>query len=41
MLGARGAGACELMDVEDQVDLRMGTFSEVAGLLRRRRAPPT
>src|SRR5215208_5528071 len=28
VLGARGAGACELMDVEDQVDLRMGTFSK-------------
>jgi len=28
VLGARGAGACELFDVEDQVDLRMGTFSK-------------
>src|SRR5918995_2715288 len=28
VLGARGAGACELMDVEDEVDLRMGTFSK-------------
>jgi 8-amino-7-oxononanoate synthase len=27
-LGARGAGACELFGVEDQVDLRMGTFSK-------------
>jgi 8-amino-7-oxononanoate synthase len=27
-LGARGAGACELLDVEDDVDLRMGTFSK-------------
>jgi 8-amino-7-oxononanoate synthase len=27
-LGARGAGACELLGVEDQVDLRMGTFSK-------------
>jgi 8-amino-7-oxononanoate synthase len=28
VLGARGAGACELLDVEDEVDLRMGTFSK-------------
>ncbi|MBA2343074.1 MAG: aminotransferase class I/II-fold pyridoxal phosphate-dependent enzyme [Thermoleophilaceae bacterium] len=28
VLGARGAGACELFGVEDQVDLRMGTFSK-------------
>jgi 8-amino-7-oxononanoate synthase len=28
VLGARGAGACELYDVEDKVDLRMGTFSK-------------
>ena len=28
VLGTRGAGACELFDVEDQVDLRMGTFSK-------------
>src|SRR5215213_513804 len=28
VLGARGAGACELYDVEDEVDLRMGTFSK-------------
>jgi len=28
VLGARGAGACELMDVEGDVDLRMGTFSK-------------
>jgi 8-amino-7-oxononanoate synthase len=27
-LGARGAGACELFGVEDDVDLRMGTFSK-------------
>ncbi len=27
-LGARGAGASELFGVEDQVDLRMGTFSK-------------
>src|SRR4051794_12517454 len=27
-LGARGAGACEALGVEDQVDLRMGTFSK-------------
>jgi len=27
-IGARGAGACELLDVEDRVDLRMGTFSK-------------
>ena len=27
-LGARGAGACEVFGVEDQVDLRMGTFSK-------------
>jgi 8-amino-7-oxononanoate synthase len=28
VLGARGAGACEVLGVEDQVDLRMGTFSK-------------
>jgi 8-amino-7-oxononanoate synthase len=28
VLGARGAGACELYEVEDKVDLRMGTFSK-------------
>ena len=28
VLGARGAGVCELLDVEDEVDLRMGTFSK-------------
>jgi 8-amino-7-oxononanoate synthase len=28
VLGARGRGACELLDVEDEVDLRMGTFSK-------------
>ncbi|HEX2702057.1 MAG TPA: aminotransferase class I/II-fold pyridoxal phosphate-dependent enzyme [Solirubrobacteraceae bacterium] len=28
VLGARGAGSCELLGVEDQVDLRMGTFSK-------------
>jgi 8-amino-7-oxononanoate synthase len=28
VLGERGAGACELFDVEDRVDLRMGTFSK-------------
>jgi 8-amino-7-oxononanoate synthase len=28
VLGSRGAGACELFGVEDQVDLRMGTFSK-------------
>jgi 8-amino-7-oxononanoate synthase len=28
VLGARGAGACELFDVEDRVDLRMATFSK-------------
>ncbi len=28
VLGARGAGTCELFDVEDQVDLRMATFSK-------------
>ncbi len=28
VLGARGAGACELLDVESEVDLRMGTFSK-------------
>jgi len=27
VLGARGAGACELFGVEDRVDLRLGTFS--------------
>jgi 8-amino-7-oxononanoate synthase len=28
VLGARGAGACEAFGIEDQVDLRMGTFSK-------------
>jgi 8-amino-7-oxononanoate synthase len=28
VLGARGAGASELLGVEDEVDLRMGTFSK-------------
>jgi 8-amino-7-oxononanoate synthase len=28
VLGERGAGSTELLDVEDQVDLRMGTFSK-------------
>ena len=28
VLGARGAGACEALGVEDGVDLRMGTFSK-------------
>jgi 8-amino-7-oxononanoate synthase len=28
VLGARGAGSCELLGVEAQVDLRMGTFSK-------------
>ena len=28
VLGARGAGACELLGIEDEVDLRMGTFSK-------------
>lgn len=28
VLGARGAGCCELLDCEDEVDLRMGTFSK-------------
>ena len=28
VLGARGAGTSELLDVEDRVDLRMGTFSK-------------
>src|ERR671921_112308 len=28
VLGARGAGACEAFEVEDEVDLRMGTFSK-------------
>jgi 8-amino-7-oxononanoate synthase len=28
VLGARGAGACELFGLEGQVDLRMGTFSK-------------
>ncbi|GBD45575.1 Putative pyridoxal phosphate-dependent acyltransferase [bacterium HR41] len=28
VLGERGAGACEAYGVEDQVDLRMGTFSK-------------
>jgi 8-amino-7-oxononanoate synthase len=28
VLGARGTGACELFGIEDEVDLRMGTFSK-------------
>ena len=28
VLGERGAGTCELLGVEDRVDLRMGTFSK-------------
>ncbi len=28
VLGARGTGACEAYEVEDEVDLRMGTFSK-------------
>jgi 8-amino-7-oxononanoate synthase len=28
VLGARGAGSCEAFGLEDQVDLRMGTFSK-------------
>ncbi len=28
VLGSRGAGTCELLGVEDRVDLRMGTFSK-------------
>jgi 8-amino-7-oxononanoate synthase len=28
VLGVRGAGACELLGIEDQVDLRMATFSK-------------
>jgi 8-amino-7-oxononanoate synthase len=28
VLGARGAGTCEAMDAEDDVDIRMGTFSK-------------
>ena len=28
VLGARGAGSCELLEVEERVDLRMGTFSK-------------
>ena len=28
VLGARGAGACEAFEVEDEVDIRMGTFSK-------------
>ena len=47
VLGARGAGACELFGLEDQVDLRMGTFSKslascggfIAGPGRRDRVP--
>ena len=35
VLGARGAGACELFGVEDEVDLRMGTFSKSLASLRR------
>ena len=47
VLGARGAGACEALGVEDRVDLRMGTFSKslascggfIAGPGRRDRLP--
>ena len=47
VLGARGAGASELLGVEDRVDLRMATFSKslascggvIAGPGRRRRVP--
>ncbi|MFY9468692.1 MAG: aminotransferase class I/II-fold pyridoxal phosphate-dependent enzyme, partial [Solirubrobacterales bacterium] len=28
VLGRRGAGSCELLGIEDQVDIRMGTFSK-------------
>jgi 8-amino-7-oxononanoate synthase len=28
VLGTRGAGVCELLECEDEVDLRMGTFSK-------------
>ncbi len=28
VLGARGAGTCELLEIEDRVDLRMATFSK-------------
>jgi 8-amino-7-oxononanoate synthase len=28
VIGARGAGACEVLGAEDEVDLRMGTFSK-------------
>ena len=28
VLGGRGAGACEVFGLEDEVDLRMGTFSK-------------
>jgi 8-amino-7-oxononanoate synthase len=28
VLGARGAGSCELFGLEDRIDLRMGTFSK-------------
>ena len=28
VLGSRGAGTCELLGIEDRVDLRMGTFSK-------------
>jgi 8-amino-7-oxononanoate synthase len=28
VLGARGAGTCELLGIEDRVDVRMGTFSK-------------
>ena len=40
VLGARGAGASELLGVEDRVDLRMGTFSKIARLVRRLRRRP-
>ena len=35
VLGARGAGTCELLGVEGDVDLRMGTFSKSLASLRR------
>ena len=37
VLGARGAGASELLGVEDRVDLRMGTFSKSLAVVRRLR----
>src|SRR6478672_5249006 len=40
VLGAHGRGACEALGVEDQVDLRMGTFSQSLAFLFTASAVP-